>query len=77
MAWDELTALYVACCEPDGQYTRRSYEANKQTAKRLCDRMHVLEDEGRIADGWKQTGLGSWSKGKAEEIQFGNVAIKL
>lgn len=67
-AWDELTALYERICEPDGRYTRASYEANKEAAKTLYERMKTLNDEGKIADGWKKTGPNSWSKNGAQEF---------
>lgn len=50
--WDELTALYVR-------------DLGKGKSTELYDRMQVLNDEGRILDGWERTGPYSWAR-KAE-----------
>lgn len=76
-AWQELTALYERICEPDGTYTQASYERNKHAAKTLWDRMRSLADECRVADGWKQTGPGSWEKGERKRTALGNVSIEV
>jgi hypothetical protein len=64
-AWGELETLWEAYCDPAGRVGAKEYAANKSAAKKLYERMKVLYDEGRIADGWKQTGPGSWAKGEA------------
>lgn len=61
-AWTELETLWEAYCDPLGRVGAIEYSKNKGAAKKLYDRMKVLIDEGRLADGWKQTGAGSWVK---------------
>jgi hypothetical protein len=68
--WDELTALYEQCCEPDGRYTRRSYDANKEVAGRLYERMRKLNDEGMRADGWVEVSKGSWERADETELRL-------
>lgn len=71
-AWDELSSLYERLCEP-----RASYEANKEAAKTMYERMKVVVDECRIADGWERTGPGSWSKGARTSVKVGsNLSIE-
>ena len=73
-AWDELTALYEGCCEPNGQYTRASYKTNEATASKLYARMQVLIDEGRIAAGWTKTGPGCWKGPGVQVVSLGGGA---
>ena len=49
--WPELERLYM-----------KGLESKDGKAHELYKRMQVLNDEGRILDGWKQTGKGSWSR---------------
>jgi hypothetical protein len=49
--WPELERLYM-----------KGLESKDGKAHELYARMQVLNDEGRIIDGWKQTGKGSWSR---------------
>lgn len=69
-AWDELSALWEAYCDPIGRVGIKEYAANKDAAKRLYDRMKVLVDEGRLADGWKRT-PGGWTKDKNWVMEMG------
>lgn len=49
--WSDLEALYV-----------KELQRPDRRAPELYERMQKLVDEGRILDGWKQTGPGSWSR---------------
>lgn len=69
-AWDDLTAMYERISEPDGRYTRASYQRNEKEAKAMFARMQKINDKGRIADGWKKDGPNSWSKKQAKEIRL-------
>ena len=53
--WDQLTKMYEDALMSDTGKAPEMYEF-----------MEKLEDEGRIADGWIQTGPGSWHKDKVE-----------
>lgn len=76
-AWAELEALWEAYCDPLGRVGAKEYAANKDAAKKLYERMKVLEDEGRIAAGWKRTGPGSWEKGNRKRFGIGsNINIE-
>lgn len=48
-AWDELTTMYEKICEPDGQYTARSYAANRGQAAVMYERMQGLIAAGQNA----------------------------
>src|SRR6266702_3517315 len=48
-AWNELEALWLKE-KPSGR------------CPLLYERMHVLEEEGVLLDGWKKTGPGSWER---------------
>ena len=45
-SWDELTAMYAKISEPDGTYSKRSYEANEEAAYAMYERMKQLLGEG-------------------------------
>ena len=49
--WDRLTLMYIGNLHGGREYSDEMYKF-----------MSKLNDEGRIADGWKQTGPGSWEK---------------
>ena len=59
-AWDELTELYEQCCDEGGEYTRASYQANKEAASLLFKRMQTLNDAGYEAAGWTRDGPNCW-----------------
>ena len=72
-AWGDLEALYAKCCDEQGRYV---YKKDEASAKALYERMKKLVDEGRLADGWTQTGRGSWSKGNSFSISIGADDLK-
>jgi hypothetical protein len=75
--WDELTGMYEQFADPDGHYTREGYEKHKAVAERMYERMQVLIDEGRVADGWTKTGPGSWRKGERSRVRIGsNLSVE-
>ena len=45
------------------------YETNKTG---MHEAMRPLIDEGRVADGWVQTGRGSWRKGNHANVRIGD-----
>lgn len=55
--WDELTAMY-----------EDSLKSGSNRAPQLYRRMQELNDEGLVADGWIQTGPGSWRKNNAWRV---------
>lgn len=70
-AWDELSGLWEAYCDPAGRVGPKEYAAGKDAAAKLYARMKELANEGRIADGWERTGPGSWRKGERSRISLG------
>lgn len=54
--WDRLTALHKAS---HGKWSQEFHD--------FIDR---IEEESRIADGWKKTGKGSWTRGKAWRVEL-------
>lgn len=63
-AWDELEDRYAQISEPDGAYTARSYEREKERAAAMYKRMFELNEAGHVADAWTNTGApGCWQKG--------------
>lgn len=58
--WERLTAIYLREIQ-FGHYCPSLYEEMKK-----------LDREAMLADGWKQTGRGSWARGKAASVSFGN-----
>lgn len=64
--WDQLTAMYL-----------EAKASGKRDAPALYDAMQALIDEGRMADGWIQTGRGCWTRGDGSAVQVGeNVAVQ-
>lgn len=62
--WDRLTAMYERVIAGKNGWDRAA-------AKAMFEAMDPLINEGRIADGWTQTGPGSWHKGSARTVQLG------
>lgn len=56
-AWDELERMYEAALATGKNVSDES--------RRMYERMKQLEDAGRVADGWVQTGPGSWRRGES------------
>jgi hypothetical protein len=64
--WGRLTEMFERVIGEDGKGW------NMAAGRTMYDAMKLLIDEGRIAAGWKQTGPGSWRKGKAQTVELGN-----
>lgn len=75
-AWSELEALWESYCNIDGCVGAKEYAANTDVAKALYKRLHEISDLGRLADGWKKDGPGSWSKDKRSIINLGSMTIE-
>lgn len=75
-AWSELETLWESYCNAEGHVTPKEYRANKDVAKKMFTRMRELQDLGRLADGWKKDGPGSWSKDKRSIINLGSMSIE-
>lgn len=69
-AWDELTALYESMYN-DGAGRLRYPLTPRSVSDKFHKRIHELNDEGRLADGWKRIGPGSWERGKQVRVPFG------
>lgn len=69
-AWGELEKLWESYCDPAGHVGAKEYAAGKETASKLYKRMKELQRLGRLADGWKETGPGSWEKGARSVIHL-------
>jgi hypothetical protein len=67
--WDRLSAMFELVVAGGGW--------NKAASSALYEAMQPLLDEGRIADGWTQTGPGSWTKGPARSTSIGNMTFSV
>lgn len=55
--WDKMAQLY-----------ERDFRSGRSSE--LYDLIKKLEDEGRLADGWKKTGSNSWEKEHCHVVNF-------
>ena len=66
--WDRLTEMFERVVAGGGW--------NKAASLALYHAMQPLIDEGRVADGWEQTGPGSWRKaGGGSIVSLGSMTF--
>jgi hypothetical protein len=65
--WDKLAAMFKNNLKKEP--TGHGY------SKEMYDLMQKLEDEGRLADGWVQTGPSSWHKGNSTSVTITKAMV--
>lgn len=74
--WDALKEAYRKWLVEDecflqdrNVHPRKAEKAHIAAWREARELVHRLEDEGRLLDGWVQTGPGSWEKRKTEQTR--------